>query len=100
MNVENESNKIDRLGDIQDGLEYLINERNVSIYKLMNDNFIRANTDFETLKNFLETAGVKDEKDFESPSFNHFVKSHTHFDDWEEMLIQAGNQYANRHLDD
>ncbi len=98
MNLNNQSNRIDRLGEIQDGLEYLIDKPKVSIYEMMNDRFIRANTDFKTFENLLFEAGVLSEEDLETPSFVNFIKTHTRFEDWEEMLVVAGNQYVRRHL--
>jgi hypothetical protein len=100
MDAHDQSNKIDRLHEIQEGLEYIINEPKVSLFELMNDDFITKNTDFETFERMLNRAGVKSKNDFEDPNFSSFVKSHTRFADWEEMLIQAGNQYAYRHMGD
>jgi hypothetical protein len=98
MDINNQPNKIDRLDEIQDGFEYLINEPNISIYEMMDNDFIRHNTDFDTLKSLFKAAGVRSEKDLETPNFKSFIKAHTRFNDWEEMLIQAGNQYAHRNL--
>lgn len=100
MNENNLSNKIDRFDEIREGLEYLIDKPNVSIYELMNEKFIQNNTDFDTLGNFLNAAGVKSKEDFTNPNFTSFLKTHSRFNDWEEMLIQAGNQYAEHHLND
>jgi hypothetical protein len=103
MNVNRHSHqtdKIARLDIIQDGLSYLTGESNVSIRQLISDKFIVENTDFDTLINFFKAAGVKSEADLEKSAFNDFIKSHTRFEDWEEMLIQSSNQYAYQHAGD
>ncbi len=94
--LENYQSK--ELDKVQDGLEYLIGKQDVSIGELMNNKFIVENTDFDTWDNLLSAAGVKNEKDMEKQSFNHFIHTHSRFDDIKEMLQQAASQYAKNHL--
>jgi|SRR5215204_5326771 len=96
MNLSLQSDKIEKFDEIQDGLSYSVGEPNVSITELMNDKFIRENTAFENWGNLLQAAGIRDEKDLNAPRFNEFIKAHTQFDEWEEMLIQASNHYASQ----
>ncbi|HEX8249923.1 MAG TPA: hypothetical protein VF599_17255 [Pyrinomonadaceae bacterium] len=97
MSVNLQSNKIEKLDKIRDGLSYSIGEPQVSITELMNRRFIVENTDFETWENLLGAAGVLDESDLETPDFNEFINSHTRFKDWESMLIHSANQYSLRY---
>ncbi|HEX8371027.1 MAG TPA: hypothetical protein VF604_20955 [Pyrinomonadaceae bacterium] len=97
MNVNLQSNKIEKLDKIQDGLSYSIGEPDVSIKELMNQGFILENTDFDTWENLLGAAGVHSESDLEKPDFNEFIKSHTRFNDWESMLIHSANHYSLRY---
>ena len=96
MNINLRTDKIEKFDEIQDGLSYLVGEPNVSITQLMNNKFVAENTNFHSWSNLLEAAGVTNEKDFETARFNEFIKAHTRFEEWEEMLVQASNQYAAR----
>jgi hypothetical protein len=82
------------LDEIQDGLSYLTGEPNVELNQLLTDAFIVENTDFDTMVNFFNAAGIRSENDLENPGFNDFVRRHTRFKDWEEMLVSSSNQYA------
>lgn len=92
-NETSRSNTQEELDKIQDGLFYLTGEEDISICELMSQKFIRENTDFSSLAELFSAAGVKSDKDLDSGSFNEFIKLHTCFSDWEEMLIQSSNQY-------
>lgn len=94
-----QSNKIEKLDKIQDGLSYSIGEPDVQITQLMNNRFIFENTDFESWDSLLNAAGIKHEDDLATHGFDEFIKTHTRFKDWEEMLIHSSNQYALRHED-
>ncbi|MDQ3800496.1 MAG: hypothetical protein M3384_13690 [Acidobacteriota bacterium] len=96
MSTNLQSDNIEDLDKIRDGLSYAVGEPNVSVEELMNCTFIAANTDFETWEKLLEAARVKDEKDLQTTEFDAFIKSRTRFVDWETMLIQSANQYALR----
>ena len=101
MNVKHRSNQADgvsELDKIRDGLAYLTGEDDVPVRQIVTDKFIAENTDFETAANFFSAAGIKSENDLEKPEFNEFVKSHTRFEDWKEMLIQSSNRYAESRL--
>jgi hypothetical protein len=100
MSVNLQTDKIEKLDKIQDGLFYSLGESNISIDELMNSGFILENTDFDTWENLLAAAGVKDEKDLAKPEFNEFIKARTRFKDWELMLIHASNQYSARREDE
>lgn len=96
MNLNLQSEEIEKFDEIQDGLSYSVGEPNVSIEQLMSAKFIRENTAFDSWGNLLRAAAIKDEKDLSAPRFNEFIKVYTRFEEWEEMLVQASNHYASR----
>ena len=91
--------EVSELEKIRDGLSYLTGEENPSIDQIITDRFILENTDFDSLVNFFDAAGVKNEEDFERPEFNAFIKKHTRFEDWQDMLIHSSNQFVSRSVD-
>ena len=96
MNINLQSDKIEKFDEIQNGLSYSVGEPNVSITELMSDRFIGENTNFNSWENLLYAARVADEKDLSAPHFNEFIRAHTRFEEWEEMLVQASNHYASQ----
>lgn len=97
MSENLQTDTISKLDKIQDDLSYATGEANVPLAQLMSRGFILENTSFESWETLLRTAGVETEKDLEKPDFSDFVKLHTRFKDWEEMLIHSANQYSLRH---
>jgi hypothetical protein len=89
-----QSDEIEMMGEIQDGLSYAVGESNVSVRELMDNGFIAEHTNFLNWNNFLKSAGIESEEDFEKPETNDFIKRHTEFESWEEMLVQASNYYV------
>ena len=63
----------------------------------MNDRFILENMGLQTWESLLRAAAVKTETDLEKTDFNEFLRLHSRFADWEEMLIHASNEYALRY---
>ena len=100
MSINLQSDNIEKMHKIRDGLSYSIGEPDVSIAELMNAAFIAGNTDFGSWQNLLVAAGVETEADLEKASFDEFIKSHTRFRDWEEMLIHSSNEYLLRHQEE
>jgi hypothetical protein len=100
MKLNLQSDEIEKFTEIQNGLSYSIGQPNISLAQLMNDKFIRENTGFDSWEKFLRAAGIRDEKDFSTPHFNEFIKIHTQFEEWEEMLVQSSNHYASQHEPD
>jgi hypothetical protein len=94
MSENLQTHKIGKLDKIREDLSYSVGEPNVPVARLMNRSFIIQNTSFESWENLIGAAGVETENDLEQPDFNDFVRRHTRFRDWEEMLIQSANQYS------
>ncbi|MDQ6788144.1 MAG: hypothetical protein M3033_15170 [Acidobacteriota bacterium] len=92
-----QSHKIDLLDEIQEGIFILTGEQEITINKLMTNTFIVENTDFDSLVDFFKAAEIKSKEDLQNKNFDDFIKSHTRFDNWDEMLVQSSNQYVSRH---
>lgn len=71
-----------------------------SLAEILNDNFIRENTPFSSLDDFLEKAGIKTEDDLNSPAVNKFIRDNTPFENFEEMFEAAGQELMMRKLDE
>ena len=96
MNLHLQSDEIEMMDEIQDGLAYTVGESNVSVTQLMTDGFIAEHTDFPNWNDFLEAAGIRSEKDFEKAEFDEFIKRRTDFKEWKEMLVQSANKFVRR----
>ena len=94
MSLHLQSNEIEIMDEIQDGLAYTIGESNISLRQLMTNGFIAEHSEFLNWHNFLDSAGITSEKDFEKPEINEFINRHTDFENWEEMLVQAANEFT------
>ena len=98
--ASHQTNKIDQLDKIQDGIFILTGESEISINQILSDKFIIENTDFSSLTEFFNAAGVKSKEDFKKSRFEDFIKSHTRFENWEDMLVQSSNQFVSHYLSD
>jgi hypothetical protein len=96
MNLHLQSDEIEMMDEIQDGLAYTLGESNVSVTQLMTDGFIAEHTDFLNWNDFLKASGVRSEKDFGKAEFDKFIKRHTDFEEWKEMLVQSANKFVRR----
>lgn len=67
---------------------------NVNFTQLFNDDFMRANTKFQTMDEMLERAGIEDVNDLHSERFSQFVADNTRFSSWEQMYIVASKTWT------
>jgi len=95
VKVEADFSGLERL---QDNLENLDGEQEVSGEDLLPDDFIRKNTNFQTRSAFLEASGIKGQEDMSTDAFNDFVAANTRFPNWQEMFKAAGAEWAKRQL--
>ncbi len=77
----------------------------VPFVELFNPNFMQRYTDAKTIDEFLINSGLFPENPdeiteemFESEEFNEYVKQHTQFNSWSEMLSKAGEEWVIRQL--
>ncbi|HKO42077.1 MAG TPA: hypothetical protein VJU84_02200 [Pyrinomonadaceae bacterium] len=87
------------LDKLQKNLEKIDGEHEVTGEELLTDDFIRAHTNFQTRKAFLDASGIKSQEEIGTEAFDNFVALTTHFDNWEEMFKAAGTDWARRQLE-
>jgi len=86
------------LKKLQKKVKELNGEREVPLPELMPDNFIRANTDFQSLQAMFDASGIENFDEIDNKKFSKFIATHTRFSTWEEMIQEAGVEYAKRKL--
>ena len=86
------------LKKLQKKAKELNSEKEVPLKELMPDDFIRNNTNFQTLQAILDAGGIQNKKALSSKKFSKFIATHTRFSTWEEMIKAAGVEYAKRKL--
>jgi len=88
--------KIDTTGleKLQDNLESLSGTHEVSTNDLMTDKFIISETSFGTWEALMNAANVQSSEDLESKWFSDFIRSHTKFDGFQDMLENAAQSYV------
>lgn len=92
-----------RLKKMEQGAKELERTKSVSFGELFNDSFMRKNTQFGTIEEFMAAGGfnVETEEEFEAipdEDMNRHVAKTTNFKDWESMLGTAGTDYAAKKL--
>ena len=70
----------------------------INFTQLFNDDFMRANTKFQTMDEMLESAGIEDADDLKSERFSQFVADNTRFSSWEQMYTVASETWMASHL--
>jgi len=91
------------LNDLSKHLQKKVKEAsgNVSISELLNDAFMQKYTDFENSQEFFDKSPFKFETQEEWDQIDEkekddYVKIHTRFDTWNEMLQKAAQEYFAR----
>ena len=79
-------------------LKRLQGKHEVPLSELFTDDFIRENTDFETLQAMFEASAVKSAEQIKSRSFSAFIAKRTKFTGWDEMLKAGVADYSKRTL--
>ena len=103
MEIKGLDKAMRKLNDLQKRAERLGGSHNVPIEELLTPSFMRRHTNFETLDSMMSASGFKVEttEDFESipdDKWNAFIAGATQFSDWQEMLNEAGKEWATKQL--
>ena len=87
--------KIDahELDDLQTELEKLDEGIEISTDDLMNDDFIRRHTDFNSWEEMLDAGGVEDGDNILSEEFSAFIAENTRFADFDELAGEAAAEH-------
>lgn len=93
-----------KIRELAKGAEDLEGEHSVSFEELFPEVFMRANTDFESIDQMIESSGFKIEttEEFEAipdDEWDTFIGEHTRFADWDEMMGSAVEDWAVGKLD-
>lgn len=87
-----------KLKKLQQKAKELHGQREVPLSELMPDNFIRKNTNFQTLQAMLDASGIENLEEIGNEKFSKFISTHTRFSTWEEMIKVASTEYIKRKL--
>ncbi|MEK6300903.1 MAG: hypothetical protein AABO41_09300 [Acidobacteriota bacterium] len=92
-----------KLEDLQRRAKELHGRRSVSFSELFPPQFIKKHTDFDSFESLVDASGFKVEtqRDFEAISdkdWDAFIKAHSQFANWKEMLNTAGREYMVRKM--
>jgi len=90
------------LEDLRCKIEALERE-GIPFAELLPIDFLRKHTEFESLQDMLRASGfvVESREDFEKipdDEWDNFVRSHTRFSSWEEMVGAAWEEWVGRKL--
>lgn len=93
---------IGKLGDLRRKIKALEAE-GMLLAEFFPVDFLRKHTDFESLEDMLQASGfvVESPEDFKKipeGEWDSFVKGHTQFSNWSEMLSAAGKEWVERNL--
>lgn len=93
----------DDLKQMEDGLDKVEDEDNVSFEELFTKEFMRKYTDFESMESFLEHSPwtVESAEDFEAipeDEFDDYVDENTTFEDWDSMSGTAFEVWVARQM--
>jgi hypothetical protein len=92
-----------RLEELRRNAEALDGTHHIPLTELFPVSFLVKNTEFDSLESMFEASGfaVESQEDFEDipdDEWDSFIREHTHFPSWEEMLSAAVQQWAVRKL--
>jgi len=92
-----------KLEELQRKAKDLQGKQGVSFAELFPSEFIRKHTDYESFENLLDASGfnLESQEDFEhipDEEWDTFIKTHSRFATWKEMLRIAGQEYIARKM--
>lgn len=89
------------LGKLQEAAQELSQKTEISLGELFPDKFMKVFTDYASIDEFMEAAGIRSPQDFEAIDeidFDAFVVVNTSFKSWEDMLNSAYEVYVSKTL--
>ena len=92
-----------RLEELEHGVESISGEQEVPISELLSPDFLARHTEFASLEEMFLASGftVETAEDFEripDDEWDSFIRSHTQFSNWGEMLGAGSKEWAARKL--
>lgn len=91
------------LKKIQNQIEELSQERTVSFLELFPDDFMRRHTSYKSLEKMFNSSGFEmetpeDFKNLPKKEWGEFIRTHSRFNGWEEMLETAATEWFSKQL--
>ncbi len=88
--------KLDKITKEADSLK----EQTPTFKELFPSTFMTKYTQFRTIEDMVEKSSIRGEKkeDFTSEEWNKFVREKTSFQNWEEMLKKAAEEYLGKQV--
>jgi hypothetical protein len=102
--------EIDGFDELRDELERMTESAlgldgstEVPMTEMMSSSFMQRYTDFESIAAFFDSSPwtVEDQSDFDAipdDGLDNYVRDHTQFSSWDEMVSKAGSKWAERQL--
>lgn len=92
-----------KISDLADKAKSLEGEHAVSLKDILTDAFISSHTQFPSMDKMLEASGfqVNNQADFDAipqDKWDEFISSISPFQNWNEMISTAGNEWAQKKL--
>lgn len=90
-----------KLDEMLEGAESLSKRKTVKLSEMMNDAFVRKNTNFNNLDEFFESAGIHNQSDFDAypdEKLDTFVAANTRFSSWSNMQEEASSAWISGQL--
>ncbi|MFW6027153.1 MAG: hypothetical protein ACOCRX_12530 [Candidatus Woesearchaeota archaeon] len=91
------------LKKLQNKAEELDGRNNIPFDELFNNNFMRRYTNYNSIDEMIEESNfkVETEEDFKKISeddWDEFIKKNTKFDNWQQMINKAGEEWVAKKL--
>ena len=92
-----------KLGEIAKKADALDGEHNIPVAELLTDSFVSQHTSFSSAKEMFKASGfkVENQEDFSTipdVDWDNYIRSISNFDDWQNMLVAAGQEWTKRQL--
>ncbi|WP_455931523.1 hypothetical protein [Priestia aryabhattai] len=93
----------ERLNDMSNKADELNGENQVELGQLLNEGFMQANTNFDSLNDMFEKSpfDIKTSDDFEAipqGQLDEFISNHSKFSSWNTMLETASTTWVAKQL--
>lgn len=90
-----------KLQQMSNGAQRLQQKHSISFSEVFTDEFVRKYTEFKTMNDFFNSAGIHSTEEFEAypdEKLNEFVSKHTQFNNFQSMFNEATTSYIGHQL--
>lgn len=89
------------LNELSKKMKAISGTHSYKMSEVLTDNFIRQNSKYATLDEFMKACGIHNAEEFKAfpeSEMDKFVQANTHFSSWQEMFKTAGVEHAKKQL--